>query len=134
MDGDAVDKPKYEELERELHECRAILHAIRSGKVDTVFGEGTRGPAVYTIRNAEIEQENARLIARLEETSRRKSDLLAGISHELRSPLAAAGEFVDLVGESPDLPLKLKRPFLYPRVRASGTSANRSRTESNSFV
>lgn len=112
MDGNAVDKPTYEELERELHECRAILNAIRSGKVDQVLGEGSRGPAVYTIRNAEIEQENARLIARLEESSQRKSDFLAGISHELRSPLAAAGEFIDLVGDSADLPVKLKRPLM----------------------
>ncbi len=107
-----MQKPSYEELERELHECRSILNAIRTGKVDTVLGAGGAGAAVYKISSAEIEQENTRLIARLEETSRRKSDFLAGVSHELRSPLAAAREFVELVSESAELPAKLSRPLL----------------------
>jgi signal transduction histidine kinase len=74
--------------------------------------QGVAGQAAVAIENHRLHEQIKEANARLQEYDRMKSEFVAIIAHDFRSPLMAIRGFAELVLEDADLPLDSRQEFM----------------------
>ena len=94
-----------------------LLVADRAGAVpfrDEDLGvlQGVAGQAAVSVENQRLHEQIKVANARLQEYDRMKSEFVAIIAHDFRSPLMAIRGFAELVLEDADLPIESRQEFM----------------------
>lgn len=94
-----------------------IAVADRAGRApfrdeDLVTLQAVAGQATVAVENQRLHEQIKEANARLQEFDRIKSEFVATVAHDFRSPLMTIRGFAELTLEEPDLPLERRNEFM----------------------